>query len=261
MVIFDQKNFKPTSAGVRPKCASGRYGTAFGYPKDSQIYYSFTLNDGPHIDSIINGITDGDYVALVSYPSFNQYTLSLMKSRFAPIGLNTDSLIVGPFGNSDVQMVFWGRKGLATQKGRINSVGRFQKGGASIVSLTADHVMITNQAADDLGAWPPCFEKLAVVHQPYIPAPIKIGTQKLSAPVPVMAMPNPTQSQVTLNTAAPVKWTFYDATGRPVHIIPNQDNQQTEATFNVSHLATGLYFGQGVSVNGQRHRTQFVKIH
>jgi hypothetical protein len=261
MVIFDQKTFKPTSAGVMPKCASGRYGTAFGYPKDSQIYYSFTLNDGPHIDSIINGITDGDYVALVSYPSFNQYTLSLMKSRFAPIGLNTDSLIVGPFGNSDVQMVFWGRKGLATQKGRINSVGRFQKGGASIVSLTADHVMITNQAADDLGPWPPCFEKLAVVHQPYIPAPIKIGTQKLSAPVPVMAMPNPTQSQVTLNTAAPVKWTFYDATGRPVHLIPNQDNQQTEATFNVAHLATGLYFGQGVSVNGQRHRTQFVKIH
>jgi hypothetical protein len=102
---------------------------------------------------------------------------------------------------------------------------------------------------------------LAVVHQPYIPAPIKIGTQKLSAPVPVMAMPNPTQSQVTLKTAAPVKWTFYDATGRPVHLIPNQDNQQTEATFNVSHLATGLYFGQGVSVNGQRHRTQFVKIH
>jgi hypothetical protein len=46
-----------------------------------------------------------------------------------------------------------------------------------------------------------------------------------------------------------------------VNLIPNQDNQQTEATFNVAHLATGLYFGQGVSVNGQRHRTQFVKIH
>jgi hypothetical protein len=263
MVIFDQKTFKPTSAGVMPKCASGRYGTAFGYPKDSQIYYSFTLSDGPHIDSVINGITDGDYVALVSYPSFNQYTLSLMKSRFAPIGLNTDSLIVGPFGNPDVQMVFWGRKGLATEKGRINSVGRFQKGGASIVSLTADHVMITNQAADDLGAWPPCFEKLAVVHQPYIPAPIKIGTRNLQAPVRVLAHPNPAQSSITLETATPVRWHFTDAMGRPVNTNTSESNATTQQTVDVAHWSAGVYFGWSEGTAGStspRYRTQFVKI-
>ena len=132
MVVFDQNTFLPTSAGVVPKCPSGRYGTAFGFPKDSQIYYSFTLSDGKHIDSIISGITDGDYVALVSYPTFSQYRISAMKSRFAPIGLNTDSLIVGPFGSPDVQMLFWGRKGLSTSRGKLNTVGRFFKSGASI---------------------------------------------------------------------------------------------------------------------------------
>lgn len=262
MVIFDQKTFKPTSAGVIPKCPSGRYGTAFGYPKDSIVYYSFTLNDGPHIDSIINGITDGDYVALVSYPSFNQYTLSLMKSRFAPIGLNTDSLIVGPNGNSDVQMVFWGRKGLATEKGRINSVGRFQKGSASIVSLTADHVMITNQAADDLGAWPPCFEKLAVVHQPYIPAPIKIGTKSLAAPVAVMTYPNPAQSSITLETATPVRWHFTDAMGRIIAPVNSTAPVSTRQTMDVSAWAPGLYFGYSegsAHSTSPRYRTQFIK--
>jgi hypothetical protein len=262
LVVFDQKTFKPTSAGVIPKCPSGRYGTAFGYPKDSIIYYSFTLNDGPHIDSIINGITDGDYVALVSYPTFSQYSISKMKSRFAPIGLNTDSLIIGPFGIPDVQMVFWGRKGLATNKGRLNTAGRFFKPpGGSIVSLGADHVMITNQATDQLAAWPPCFDVLAVVHQPYIPAPIKIGVNRLSAPIPVMAYPNPAQSYISLETATPVRWHFTDAMGRPIH-VPAQTSASQQA-IDVSRWSAGLYFGWGESTtpgSSARYRTQFLKI-
>ena len=264
LVVFDQKTFKPTSAGVIPKCPSGRYGTAFGYPKDSIIYYSFTLNDGPHIDSIINGITDGDYVALVSYPTFSQYSISKMKSRFAPIGLNTDSLIVGPFGQPDVQMVFWGRKGLASNKGRLNTAGRFFKPpGGSIVSLGADHVMITNQATDQLAAWPPCFDVLAVVHQPYIPAPIKIGTKTLSAPLAVIAYPNPAQSQISLETPTPVRWHFTDAMGRPVTANTSESTATTQQTLDVAHWSAGVYFGWSEGVAGStspRYRTQFVKI-
>ena len=264
LVVFDQKTFKPTSAGVIPKCPSGRYGTAFGYPKDSIVYYSFTLNDGPHIDSIINGITDGDYVALVSYPTFSQYSISKMKSRFAPIGLNTDSLIVGPFGQPDVQMVFWGRKGLASNKGRLNTAGRFFKPpGGSIVSLGADHVMITNQATDQLAAWPPCFDVLAVVHQPYIPAPIKIGTKTLSAPLAVIAYPNPAQSQISLETPTPVRWHFTDAMGRPVTANTSESTATTQQTLDVAHWSAGVYFGWSEGIAGStspRYRTQFVKI-
>ncbi|MEY3717402.1 MAG: Secretion system C-terminal sorting domain [Bacteroidota bacterium] len=264
LVVFDQKTFKPTSAGVIPKCPSGRYGTAFGYPKDSIVYYSFTLNDGPHIDSIINGITDGDYVALVSYPTFSQYSISKMKSRFAPIGLNTDSLIVGPFGQPDVQMVFWGRKGLASNKGRLNTAGRFFKPpGGSIVSLGADHVMITNQATDQLAAWPPCFDVLAVVHQPYIPAPIKIGTKTLTAPLAVLAYPNPAQSQISLETPTPVRWHFTDAMGRPVTANTSESTATTQQTLDVAHWSAGVYFGWSEGIAGNtspRYRTQFVKI-
>ena len=264
LVVFDQKTFKPTSAGVIPKCPSGRYGTAFGYPKDSIVYYIFTLNDGPHIDSIINGITDGDYVALVSYPTFSQYSISKMKSRFAPIGLNTDSLIVGPFGQPDVQMVFWGRKGLASNKGRLTTAGRFFKPpGGSVVSLGADHVMITNQATDQLAAWPPCFDVLAVVHQPYIPAPIKIGTKTLSAPLAVIAYPNPAQSQISLETPTPVRWHFTDAMGRPVTANTSESTATTQQTLDVAHWSAGVYFGWSEGIAGStspRYRTQFVKI-
>jgi len=263
LVVFDQKTFNPTSAGVIPKCPSGRYGTAFGYPKDSIIYYSFTLNDGPHIDSIINGITDGDYVALVSYPTFSQSTISKMKSRFAPIGLNTDSLIVGPYGLPDVQMVFWGRKGLATSKGRLNTAGRFFKPpSGSILSLGADHVMFNNQTTDQLAAWPPCFDKLAVVHQPYIPAPIKIGTKSLAAPVAVMAYPNPAQSVITVETATPVRWHFTDALGRTIATVNPTAPASSRQTMDVSAWAPGLYFGYSESSadsTSPRYRTQFIK--
>lgn len=258
MVIFDQKTFKPTSAGVMPKCTSGRYGTAFGYPKDSQIYYSFTLNDGAHIDSIINGITDGDYVALVSYPTFSQYSISKMKSRFAPIGLNTDSLIVGPYGIPDVQMVFWGRKGLATSKGRLNTMGRFFKPpGGSIVSLSADHLMITNQPSDELAPWPPCFETLAVVHQPYIPAPIKIGVTTLESTKIISAIPNPSSEKLQINAPESVEWQFFDAYGREVL------NHCLEATIDLSDWTPGVYFGIGKPTQPGKqvqYRTQFVKI-
>jgi hypothetical protein len=262
MVVFDQSTFLPTSAGVIPKCPSGRYGTAFGYPKDSQIYYSFTLSDSKHIDSIINGITDGDYVALVSYPTFSQSTISQMKSRFAPIGLNTDSLIVGPFGNPDVQMVFWGRKGIATNKGKLNTVGRFYKGPASIANLSADHVMIAKQSEDELLAWPPCFETLAVVHQPYIPAPVKVGTATQGLKRSVSAVPNPTTHEIHLGVADySVDWHFRDAAGRLV--MSAQFTQGSEMTITVSSLSPGMYFGEAKTDTLQERthwRTQFIKI-
>ena len=262
MVVFDQSTFLPTSAGVIPKCPSGRYGTAFGFPKDSQVYYSFTLSDGKHIDSIINGITDGDYVALVSYPTFSQSTISQMKSRFAPIGLNTDSLIVGPFGNPDVQMLFWGRKGIATSKGKLNTVGRFYKGPASVANLSADHVMIAKQSADELLAWPPCFESLAVVHQPYIPAPIKVGTHSAKTLRTIKASPNPTNHEIHLGLARQsMDWDIIDATGRI--IFTTHTNAGNEIIINVAALSSGMYFAESITDSTQErahYRTQFIKI-
>jgi hypothetical protein len=262
MVVFNQSTFLPTSAGVIPKCPSGRYGTAFGYPKDSQIYYSFTLSDGKHIDSIINGITDGDYVALVSYPTFSQSTISQMKPRFAPIGLNTDSLIIGPKGSPDVQMVFWGRKGLATSKGKLNTVGRYFNGSASIVNLGADHVMIAKQPSDELLAWPPCFETLAVVHQPYIPAPIKVGTHSPSPHRTITATPNPTNHEIHLGLATQsMDWKIIDATGRI--LFTTHINVGNEIIINVAALSSGMYFAESITdstVERAHYRTQFIKI-
>ena len=160
-------------------------------------------------------------------------------------------------------MVFWGRKGLNVSKGRLNTIGRFQKGPASIVSLTADHVMITNQATDQLAAWPPCFDVLAVVHQPYIPAPIKIGTKTLSATLAVLAYPNPTQSHISLETPTPVRWHFTDAMGRPVASNTSESTATTQQTLDVAHWSAGVYFGWSEGVAGStspRYRTQFVKI-
>jgi len=262
MVVFNQSTFLPTSAGVIPKCPSGRYGTAFGYPKDSQIYYSFTLSDGKHIDSIINGITDGDYVALVSYPTFSQSTISQMKPRFAPIGLNTDSLIVGPKGSPDVQMVFWGRKGLATSKGKLNTVGRYFNGSASIVNLGADHVMIAKQPSDELLAWPPCFETLALVHQPYIPAPIKVGTHSPNPHRTITATPNPTNHEINLGLATQsMDWKIIDATGRI--LFTTHTNAGNEIIINVAALSSGMYFAESITdsiVERAHYRTQFIKI-
>jgi len=262
MVIFDQNTFKPTSAGVIPKCPSGRYGTAFGFPRDSQIYYSFTLSDGKHIDSIISGITDGDYVALVSYPTFTQYTISKMKSRFAPIGLNTDSLILGPKGSPDVQMVFWGRKGLSTSKGKLNTVGRYYNGGASIVNLGADHIMIANQPTDELKAWPPCYETLALVHQPYIPAPVKVGISSLQSSRNLTASPNPTNHEIHLGLATQsMDWKIIDATGRI--LFTTHTNVGNEIIINVAALSSGMYFAESITdstVERAHYRTQFIKI-
>jgi hypothetical protein len=123
--------------------------------------------------------------------------------------------------------------------------------------------MITNQATDQLAAWPPCFDVLAVVHQPYIPAPIKIGTKTLSAPLAVLAYPNPAQSQISLETPTPVRWHFTDAMGRPVHTHPIHAEASTQNQIAVDQWSAGLYFGWGESTapgSTTRYRTQFLKI-
>lgn len=127
----------------------------------------------------------GELSHILTIPNFRH------EIPICPIGLNTDSLIVGPFGSPDVQMLFWGRKGLSTSRGKLNTVGRFFKSGASIVNLAADHIMFPNQPTDQLAAWPPCFETLAIVHQPYIPAPIKAGTTVHSFSRNRIATPTP----------------------------------------------------------------------
>lgn len=265
MVIFDQKTFMPTSAGVIPKCPSGRFGTAFGYPIDSQIYYSFTLSDKGHIDSIISGITDGDYVALASYPNFDRTAISKLKTAFAPIGLNTDSLIIGPDGSSDTQLVFWGRKGLSISNGRLNTKGRFNKGSGSIVNLTADQIMIKNQASDELAGYAPCFETVAIIHQPYIPAPIKVNTKALQTIQPIACRPNPAKTTIDLGISpADLQWQFFDATGRPV--MSKTFQKMESAILNIEELSSGLYFGKASetrtisTLTTHQYRTQFIKI-
>jgi hypothetical protein len=185
-----------------------------------------------------------------------------MKSRFAPIGLNTDSLIVGPKGSPDVQMVFWGRKGLATSKGKLNTVGRYFNGSASIVNLGADHVMIAKQPSDELLAWPPCFETLALVHQPYIPAPIKVGTHSPNPHRTITATPNPTNHEINLGLATQsMDWKIIDATGRI--LFTTHTNAGNEIIINVAALSSGMYFAESITdstVERAHYRTQFIKI-
>ncbi|NBX87685.1 MAG: T9SS C-terminal target domain-containing protein, partial [Bacteroidetes bacterium] len=162
----------------------------------------------------------------------------------------------------DVQMVFWGRKGLATSNGKLNTVGRFFKGGASIVNLSADHVMITKQPTDQLKAWPPCFETLAIVHQPYIPAPIKVGTHSPNLTRSIKATPNPTNHEINLGLATQsMDWKIIDATGRI--LFTTHTNAGNEIIINVAALSSGMYFAESITdstIERAHYRTQFIKI-
>jgi hypothetical protein len=144
----------------------------------------------------------------------------------------------------------------------LNTVGRFFKSGASIVNLAADHIMFPNQPTDQLAAWPPCFETLAIVHQPYIPAPIKAGTTVHSFSRNRIATPNPTSNEITLGTTEiPMDWHILDATGRQMLSLHFDANSLI--SIPVSTLAPGLYFGESTTqtASGRVHwQTQFVKM-
>jgi hypothetical protein len=159
-------------------------------------------------------------------------------------------------------MVFWGRKGLSISKGKLNAVGRYFNGGASIVNLSADHIMISKQPTDQLNAWPPCFESLAVVHQPYIPAPIKVGIHSPNLHRSITANPNPTNHEIHLGLATQsMDWNIIDATGRI--LFTTHTNAGNEIIIIVSALSPGMYFAESKidSIQDRAHyRTQFIKI-
>lgn len=122
--------------------------------------------------------------------------------------------------------------------------------------------MIAKQSEDELLAWPPCFETLAVVHQPYIPAPVKVGTATQGLKRSISAVPNPTTHEIYLGVADySVDWNFRDAAGRLV--ISAHFNQGSEMTITVSSLSPGMYFGDAKTDSTQErahYRTQFIKI-
>lgn len=266
MVIFDQSTFKPTSAGILPKCPSGRLIKAFGYPIDSQVYYSFQLTETSHIDSLVNAITNGDYVAFVSWPGFNLSEFSALKKTFSKIGMETDSLKVGPFGNADNQFTFWGRKGLKPGEGRLNALGRLNNGNASFRPLSSDHVMIKGQAANQLSPYSACYESLIVIHQPYVPEP-KISTNRFSL-IPIIAHPNPADKNFEIPpTLESIDWTIINSTGqlsKPLNITRHSSPYQSQQIqyINCEDWANGLYVFRGIGkTSGKSYQFKIIIQH
>jgi hypothetical protein len=68
-----------------------------------------------------------------------------------------------------MQIVIWGRKGLPNEKAFFTvkpTVG-------SVSNLTADYVMLNDQAMNELKPYADCYEKIAIIHQPYVPDKIQ----------------------------------------------------------------------------------------
>ena len=162
---FNPFTYLQTPSRVLPKCSNGRFWTSFGFHKDSVLYYSFNQNDNKHLDSIVNGLDSGDYFAYASYPTVSLSALKAQAATFRKIGFDVGQL------SSDLimQIVIWGRKGLPNGKAFFTvkpTVG-------SVSNLTADYVMLIDQAMNELKPYADCYEKIAIIHQPYVPDKIQ----------------------------------------------------------------------------------------
>lgn len=160
-ILFKYSNLnRYYSAGVIPQNPAGRMWKDFGYPIDSQVFYQFYMMDASGkktgtLDSIIDGMSSGDYIALVSYNMFN-LNASVYGSTFARIGVDMASFSGLPcitlLGRRDLA------KGLAPVKGAAEPlVGAFLK-----------IPIIANQPKTECLYYPSCYEKSVFKLNPYV---------------------------------------------------------------------------------------------
>lgn len=231
-----------TATRATPKCKNGRYWTSFGYPKDSVLYYSFSTSDDNYLDSLISGLDSGDYFAYVSYPAISQFDLQNQSATWAKVGLDVSLINMGLTN----QLCVLGRKGLP--KGKAYHYCYAVKPAGSMVSVSVDYPMVKGQEFNDLKPYPDCYEKLAVVHKPYVPEIEVNNVQTFSQQIKLW--PNPTATGFwTLSAPRGIKsCKLYSAQGKLLAEYRQLSAQNTE--IGNPQLPPGSYYLQFFSAFG-----------
>ena len=212
-ILFDNYTLKPYWVGsVFPQNPAGQMWKDFGYPIDSQVFYQFRMVNSVGqktgtLDSIIDGMNTGDYIALVSY---NTYSIGAnsFKSVFAKIGVNINSLSGG------VCFAILGRKDLPVGKAQVKIAAD------PLVGAFLKIPIIKQQPSNECLNYASCFEKYVFKLNPYVNKPhisnLHLKVEKLKV------WPNPSGDGVW-NIQLPqdaFNLEVLDVTGKKIHIQP-----------------------------------------
>jgi hypothetical protein len=259
-ILFDATTLKPYWVhSVYPQNAAGRMIKDFGYPIDSQVFYQFNIYNSKYIgmqtlDSIIDGMSTGDYIAIVSYSQWsggnanaaNGYKeFGCLKKSFESSGLNMDNLFPG------CSYSLLGRKGLGVGKAKFNVNHICNPAIYSVFNLKT--ALISNAPTSELYDYPSCYEKYVYKLSPYVPKP-HIGLNKIETKLHVY--PNPSfEGQWTISLPqGSEKMEVVDALGR-ILFVKNHLNTLTSFELSVKDLnnsnAKGVYIGRVFNQSNQ----------
>jgi hypothetical protein len=259
-ILFDNYTLKPYwVSSVFPQNPAGRMIKNFGYPIDSQVFYQFNIYNYKYtgmqtLDSIINGMSTGDYIAIVSYnqwagafanASNNYNEFGSLKKSFESIGLNMDSLFPG------CTYSLMGRKGLPIGKAKFNVNHICNPTIYSIFNLKT--AMISNAPTNEMYDYPSCYEKYIYRLSPYVPKP-KGGSNQVTSKL--IVYPNPSFEghwTITLPQGA-VKIEICDALGRKLfgnEKLNGLTSFELNTTQFCNQLSNGVYIARILNESNQ----------
>jgi hypothetical protein len=260
-ILFDNYTLKPYwVSSVFPQNPAGRMIKNFGYPIDSQVFYQFNIYNTNYagkqtLDSIVDGMSTGDYIAIVSYSQwsggyanaangYNQF--GSLKKSFESIGLNMDTLFPG------CTYSLLGRKGLPVGKAKFNVNHICNPPILSIFSLKT--AIISNAPTNQMYDYPSCYEKYIYKLDPYVNKPrLYNSTLKVEN---LKVWPNPSNDGIwnllVSNNAAQLE--VLDIAGKKLHtqLISTGSKEAalyaSDFEFNNQH---GLYLLRVFNAQGQ----------
>ena len=246
-ILFDNYTLKPYwVSSVFPQNPAGQMWKDFGYPIDSQVFYQFRMDNSKGtntstLDSIIDGMNTGDYIALVSYNIYN-IDSNDFRSVFAKIGVNVASLKGGQC------FTILGRKDLSIGKAQVKIASDPLAGSSLKIPI------IKQQPSNECLNYASCYEKYVFKLDPYVNKPrLNVNKNRVS---PLKIWPNPSSEGVwnMLISQDAAQLEVYDIAGKKIHtqLIPSGSKEAnlnaSDFEFNNQH---GLYFLRVFNAQGQ----------
>ena len=254
VILFDAITLKPYWVhSVYPQNPAGRMIKDFGYPIDSQVFYQFNIYNYLYsgmqtLDSIVDGMSNGDYIAIVSYSQWHAYLATQangykefgrLQKTFESIGFHIDTLFPG------CTYSLMGRKGLPIGKAKFN-INKYICNPANYTIYNLKTALISNAPTNEMYDYPSCYEKYIYRLSPYVPKP-NIGLNKIETKLHVF--PNPSFEghwTISLPQGAE-KIEVVDALGR-ILFVNNHLNALTSFELSVNHFnklnAKGVYIAR-----------------
>ncbi len=244
-VPINPYTLKQTPSTVMPTCPGGRMWTSYGYPIDSQLYYDAQASDSSFWSKVIDGLDSGDYFVFISHQMVSNSDLQKLATIFTKVGADKNKLIQAGSG-ANCQFSFIGRKNLP--QGKANYAFKCYSGPSLPSSFSVDHVMVYNQPLNELQPYPECYEKVAVIHEPYIP---EIDTTQKNSVVPhatqalrtyqVKAYPNPSSDNWQLSGIPfQTQFVIFNIAGKMIYQGNCLANQST--VIDATQFTSGMYF-------------------